>query len=135
MAVPSNLVFWLALLVALAALAGMWKLSRSVRPQPVADAGAGTDDSHAEDLLLRFVVDASGQRRGETVALEGDQVVVKTPEGFLLVGRHQLHSEGATLLLAEDLDWGAARQAGEAWRQRSHKEIAYRPEELPQDSP
>lgn len=91
--------------------------------------GAGHDE-----LLLRFVVDAAGQRQGETVAVDGDRIILKTPTGFASVPASRLKPEGASLRLEGEMDWAEAQREGEAWRTRSHKEITYSAEEIPKDA-
>jgi len=124
-----------AIVTAVIAFALMWRLSRSARATP-AGAAAPSMETGAprDDLLLRFVHDASGARRGETVAVEGAHVILKTPEGFAAVPAERLKAEGPTLRLEGEVDWEAARREGEAWRSRSHKEITYTSDEIPQDA-
>jgi hypothetical protein len=92
-------------------------------------------ENPAEGMLLRFLDDESGTRIGETVALEGDEFIVKGPNGFLAVPTASVREEGKGLRLTQSFDPTSARQKGEAWRERSHKVITYADSELPKDDP
>ncbi len=137
MVYENETMMWVALGLAGLATLLMWQLGRGAKAKPtMADApGGGAAGAGFDHLLLRFVHDASGERKGETVAVEGDQVIVKNQEAFFQVPANQLEESGAGLKIAGDLDWDAARRAGEAWRERSHKVIEYRPDEVPKDEP
>jgi hypothetical protein len=126
-----------ALLTAVVSFGLMWRLTRSARAQPAAAAAAPSASMAGaghDELLLRFVTDAAGTRQGETVAADGDHIILKTPQGFASVPAGRLRPDGAGLRLEGDVDWEAARRAGEAWRSRSHKEITYTSDELSQDA-
>lgn len=88
-------------------------------------------ESPGETLLLRFVEDEKGTRIGETVAVEGETMIVKAAGGFRAIPISQLAEAGAGLKLTGTYDEDASRQAGEAWREKSHKVITYDPKELP----
>jgi hypothetical protein len=127
------LVVYAALAVAVIALILMWRLSRGGARPVAAGAGPAAPSAASDELLLKFVVDSGGQRRGETVAVDGDRLILKTPDGFASLASAQLKPEGATLRIEGDVDWDDARKAGEAWRTRSYKEITYSPDEVPQE--
>lgn len=113
----------------------MWRLARQApgKPTPAAAAPAAAGEPAHESLLLRFVQDESGQRVGETVAIDGDRVVVKTPAGFVEVPAAKLQAKGDAVRLESGVDWDEARRLGDAWRERSHKVISYSETELPKD--
>lgn len=131
MALQDEPVLWLALLVAVVAALLMRNLSRRSRT-PAADAAASGPPAE-EMMLLKFLVDENGVRRGETVALEGEGFVVKSGDAFYIVPKVLVADAGAQLALKGPLDWEAARREGDAWRERSHKVITYKEEELPKD--
>lgn len=137
MAEANTYVLWAALLVAAVAASLMWNLSRKAKPQAAEAPGAAPSGpgQGPERLLLRFVHDETGQRKGETVAVDGDNIIVKTPDGFASVPAAQLVDEGGNLKVAGAVDWDAARRVGEEWRSRSYKEITYSPEEVPKEEP
>lgn len=125
MSAHTNPVVWAFVLIALIALGLLWSLGRQAK----VGAGTAAPASNAlqagqhESLLLRFVEDPDGTRRGETVALHEGRVVLKTPEGFCVVDTSQLdEGSGGNLRLGADIDWERARADGEAWRQHSHEQ-------------
>lgn len=128
----SPLVMYAALATAAVCIVLMWRLSRSVARPVAASAGAPAAAAR-DDLLLKFVVDASGGRRGETVAVDGERLVLKTPEGFASLPADRFKADGANLKVEGDVDWVAARAAGEEWRSRSYKEITYSADEVPKE--
>lgn len=93
-----------------------------------------TENPH-EAMLLRFIDDETGARIGETVAIEGDDFIVKDPKGFLAVPTASVREEGKGLVLTQRFDEVEARRKGEAWREKSHKVITYAESELPKDEP
>ena len=93
-----------------------------------------TENPH-EAMLLRFIDDESGTRIGETVAVEGDEFIVKDPKGFLAIPTASVREEGKDLKLTQTFDEAEARRKGEAWREKSHKVITYSEAELPKDEP
>lgn len=88
-------------------------------------------DSPGDGLLLRFVEDEGGRRVGETVAVEGADLVLKDAQGFLVVPITGVEENGPGLRLRGALDEAQARAKGNAWREKSHKLISYDPSELP----
>lgn len=112
----------------------MWTLARKARPvaETPAPAAAPADEAH-EGLLLRFVTDEQGNRLGETVAVDGDRVVLKVKDGFVAVPADKIKAAGSSLQLDYGVDWTEAKQVGEAWRERAHKVITYSESELPKD--
>ena len=93
-----------------------------------------TENPH-EGMLLRFLDDESGARVGETVAVEGDDFIIKDPKGFLAIPTASVREEGKGLRLTQRFDEVSAREKGEAWRTRSHKVITYSESELPKEDP
>lgn len=126
---------WISLLVAAVAAYLMLSLGRRAKATAAAEAPTGAGAAGDEALLLRFVVDEAGERRGETVALDGDAFILKTADGFCRLGKDQIQDQGGTLRLVGPVDWESSKRDGDAWRVRSHKEITYTPEELPRDEP
>jgi hypothetical protein len=129
----NDVMVWAALFVAAVAAILMWNLSRKPGAAPAEATGAGPTVDAAEGKLLRFVHDAAGERKGETVAVDGERMSLKTPEGFASVPAAQLEEADTGLRLTSEVDWESARREGEAWRERSYKEIKYSPEEPPKD--
>lgn len=137
MALQDEPTVWLALAIAAVAVVLMFRLSRKgpARPTVTHISEGGEVPEEQQGMLLQFVHDESGTRRGETVAVDGDQFVLKTPDGFALVSTAKVTKVDGTLRVAPDVDWPAARAAGESWRERSHKVIDYADDEVPKDEP
>lgn len=87
-------------------------------PRP---ADAPRPDPHLK-LVARVVVDEQGQRVGETVRAEGDDMILKQGATFLAVPRSVLREDGERLR-AEGVDWALAKEKGEAWRARQENAI------------
>jgi hypothetical protein len=81
----------------------------------------GTEADLGTKLVAREVLDDEGKRVGETVRVQGDDVVLKGPEGFYVVPRTELKEEGERLR-AHGVDWVLARNRGEIWR-REHEDV------------
>jgi hypothetical protein len=124
---PLTLAFGALLLVCLVAVV---VLLRRVRAAPKPQASVGPPPDTDSKLVAREVRDEGGRRVGETVRVEGDEVVVKQEGAFLMVAKANLH-EDADKLRAEGVDWDAARAKGEAWRQRQEDVMRYDEKGLP----
>lgn len=125
------------LLLALVVVGYLISLSvRARREQTPADAGGGPPPEEAEkrpgeDLLLKFVEDADGKRYGETVAVEKGNLIIKDGQTFYEAPVAHFEKSPQGVLVKDDVDWDAAKEAGEAWRERSTKVIDYDDEEIP----
>ena len=105
----------------------------STKARSEAAQAVATQENPGDRLVLKFVEDPSGQRVGETVAVEGDELIIKDAQGFLAVPVASVTEAGEGLKLNAPIDEPAARQRGEAWRERHHKVITYSESELPKD--
>lgn len=130
MAVPWDVILFLTAFAIILVL--LVRLATKARG---AESSATMQENPREAMLLRFLDDDAGKRIGETVALEGDDFIVKDAQGFLAVPAAQVREEGPGLRLSGALDLEGSRRKGEAWRERSHKVITYSESELPKDEP
>jgi hypothetical protein len=110
--------------------------ARQEKPEGQDDAASaqGRGPQHerpGEDLLLQFVQDREGKRYGETVAVEGDQLIVKDGQTFYMAPLASFNKEGDGVLVTGPVDWEQASKDGEAWRERSTKVIEYDESEIP----
>jgi hypothetical protein len=105
----------------------------STKARKDAAQAVASQENPNERFVLKFVEDPNGVRIGETVAVEGDEAILKDARGFLAVPVADLSEAGEGLKLGRPIDETAARQRGEAWRERSHKVITYNESELPKD--
>lgn len=131
MAVPWDVVAYLAIFAVILFL--LVRLATKARSSP--SATTTPQENPHEAKLLRFIDDESGTRVGETVAIEGDDFIVKGPQGFLAIPVTSVREEGKGLRLTQTFDEVEARRKGESWKERSHKVITYSESELPKDEP
>lgn len=120
-----------ALLVACAAVVLVMGRRVLAAPKP-SEAPREADPGSA--LVAREVLDEQGQRVGETVRVEGDEVVLKREGGFAMVPRAALRDDG-NRLRAEGVDWVAAAVKGEAWRRRHEDTMEYDDKGMPVREP
>lgn len=91
----------------------------SRRPRPSgAGGGAGAGGAAGSGLLLKFV-HHEGSVVGESVALDGDRLVLKQGDVFKSVPAAQARDEGREVRLTGDVDWAQAVRDGQAWRARN----------------
>ena len=81
------------------------------------------EESKRNKLLCRFVLDGTGKRIGESVAIDDDIMIIKTGSKYLGVPMKHIEEEEKTLLVKGLVDHSRAEEMGERWRQNSHKEI------------
>lgn len=98
-----------------AILAGMllWNAFMASRPAPKAETAVAVDEA----LLCKFVTH-EGSVVGETVAREGQDVILKQSGVFKAVPAAHLEPDGGELRLRGPVDWVAAEAAGAAWYDR-----------------
>ena len=90
-----------------------------LQARPAAD---GAEEPSVDARLSRFVVH-EGNVVGETVAVEGDQLVLKQAGAYKLVPAAQTELAGDELQLRGDIDWKAAEAAGAAWHESNSKGV------------
>lgn len=71
-------------------------------------------------LLVKFARH-EGSIVGETVALDGDRLILKQAGTFKAVPVAQAEVKGDDVLLTGLIDWAAAAQAGAAWHESTRK--------------
>lgn len=85
------------------------------------------NENEAEDtydnLLCRFIIDGSGRKIGESVAVDDDIMIIKTGKKFLGVPLKHIEEKGKTLLVKGLVDFDKAYELGEEWRKESFREI------------
>jgi hypothetical protein len=78
-------------------------------------AGAG-GDTVVHPLLVKFARH-EGSVVGETVAIDGDRLVLKQAGTFKSVPLAQAQEKDGEVVLSGGIDWAAAEQAGTAWHE------------------
>jgi hypothetical protein len=71
-------------------------------------------------LLVKFARH-EGSIVGETVAIDGDRLILKQAGAFKAVPVAQAEVQGDDVVLTGAIDWAAAEQAGAAWHQSTRK--------------
>jgi len=81
------------------------------------------EETAKSGLLCRFVLDGSGRKIGESVAIAGDLMIVKSGSKYLGVPMKHVEEEEKTLLVKGLVDHDKAEEMGEEWRQNSFREM------------
>lgn len=82
-------------------------------------------------LLSRFVLNNKGETVGETLGLDGDDIVLKHEGSFLVVAQEAILEKDGMLLADANIDWDEARERGNEWQKASRDEIEYDGEGMP----
>jgi hypothetical protein len=122
--------FGALLLLALALIAYAGKQVLAAPRKATAAEGQGPGPSREQALIARQVVDEQGNRLGETVRVEGDDVVVSRGGAFLVLPRASLEEHGEKLRAVE-LNLAEAEARGEAWRKKQEDVMAYDDKGMP----
>ena len=108
-----------AAVIALELIAGVFFLSRGKKSKKNEEC----EEESKNNLLCRFVMDGTGKKVGESVALAGDIMIIKSGVKYLGVPMKHIEEEGKTLLVKGLIDHDKAEEMGEQWRRDSFKEI------------
>ncbi len=84
-------------------------------------AGSDEEEGDIEDAWLLKFVQHDGDIVGETVARDGDQLILKQAGVFKAVPVAQASVHGDEVVLKGDIDWDAAIEAGTAWHAANTK--------------
>lgn len=77
-------------------------------------------------ILCRFILDGTGEKVGESIAIDEDLMIIKTGKNYLGIPLKHIeeNEDGKTLLVKGLLDRDKAKEMGENWRKRSFTKIA-----------
>ncbi|MEM4257804.1 MAG: DUF5749 family beta-barrel protein [Candidatus Thermoplasmatota archaeon] len=79
--------------------------------------------SDKKNLLCRFVLDSSGKKVGETVAVvDEDILIIKSGCQFLGVPLKHVEENGKTILVKGLIDYTKACELGETWRETATRD-------------
>ena len=109
----------LFLVIVLNNVAAMRARSRA-RAVAAAAPGGADEGSSANPLLVKFARH-EGSIVGETVALDGDRLILKQAGVFKAVPARQAEVQGDDVVLSGDIDWPAAEAAGREWHEARRK--------------
>ena len=84
------------------------------------------DETLRKNLICRFVLDGSGKKIGESVAIDDDVLIIKSGKNYLGVPIKHIKEEEKTLLVKGLVEKDKAEVIGEKWRQKSFREIDYK---------
>ncbi len=73
-------------------------------------------DEYEDEILSRYLVDKKDNIIGESIGIEGNDVVVKHKNKFYLVPRKCVKLKGKKLVLTRQVDWIGALAKGEGWK-------------------
>ncbi len=81
------------------------------------------EESEENRLLCRFILDGMGKKVGESIAIDGDIIIIKARDKYLGVPLKHIEKEGETLTVKGMVDQDKAEEIGEHWRKASFNEI------------
>jgi len=85
------------------------------------------DEQIHNDLLCRFVTDASGKKIGESVSIDEDIIIIKSGSKFLGVPLKHIKETKKNIIVKGVFDFDKAYEMGEKWRKSSFNEIDNEP--------
>jgi hypothetical protein len=83
------------------------------------------EDNYKKNLTCRFVLDGSGRKVGESVAVDNDILIIKSGKKYLGVPLKHIEEEEKTLLVKGLVEKDKAELIGEKWRRESFSKIDY----------
>jgi hypothetical protein len=83
------------------------------------------EELYKKNLTCRFVLDGSGKKVGESVAVHNDILIIKSGKKYLGVPLKHIEEEEKTLLVKGLVEKDKAEIIGEKWRKESFNEIKY----------
>jgi len=90
---------------------------------------ADEEETFKEKMLCRFVLDGTGKKVGESIAVDEDILIIKSDDKYLGVPVKHIEEEGKTLLVKGLVDRDKAEEMGEKWRNESFCKIDHSEEE------
>ena len=87
------------------------------------------EENYKKNLTCRFVLDGSGKKVGESVAIDDDILIIKSGKKYLGVPLKHIEEEEKTLLVKGLVEKDKAELIGEKWRRESFSKIEYEKEE------
>ena len=75
------------------------------------------DDPKVE-YLSRFVKDESDNIMGESIGVEGKNIVIKEGNTFMIVPLDSLSLEGEILRIKKKINWKSAKKKGDKWKKK-----------------
>lgn len=88
-------------------------------------------DEPKDEYLSRFILNADGERIGETIGIDGERIIMKREEDFFSVPIEAIEEKYGDLLLSKAIDWDESKTLGEEWREKSSDKMEYNEEGKP----
>jgi hypothetical protein len=83
------------------------------------------EENFKKNLTCRFVLDGSGKKVGESVAVNKDILIIKSGKKYLGVPLKHIEVQEKTLLVKGLVEKDKAEIIGEKWRRESFSKIDY----------
>ena len=80
-------------------------------------------ESEDNSLLCHFVLDGTGKKIGESIAIDDNLIIIKTRDNYLGVPIKHIEEDGKTLKVMGLVDQNKAKEMGEKWRIASFSKI------------
>jgi hypothetical protein len=86
--------------------------------KPAKKTGAAQEsaDDFEDEILSRFLVDKNDNIRGESIGIEGPNLIIKHKNKFYIIPRKAVKLVGKKLVLKRKVDWVAALAKGKGWK-------------------
>ena len=72
-----------------------------------------------DELLSRFIKDEEGNDLGESIGVEGQEMIMKQGAKFFIIPMNHIRQKTDHLEFHGKINWKAAEIKGERWRKRS----------------
>jgi len=69
-----------------------------------------------DEILSRYLVDKKDNILGESIGIDGENLILKHKDKFYLIPRASVKLVGKKLVLKRKVDWVAALAKGEGWK-------------------
>jgi hypothetical protein len=110
----------LAILFAVIVYNNVAAVRARVKARAAKQPGAPAHEGPVHPLLVKFARH-EGSIVGETVAIDGDRLILKQAGSFKAVPLSQAEVKGDDVVLTGAIDWGTAAQQGSAWHESTRK--------------
>ncbi len=95
------------------------KLPKKVEEERLPEEIRWLEDDPHDNILSRFIIDVKGNQIGESIGVEGKQLIVKHRKKFFSIPLRSVQEKDDGLLLKRKVNWAAAEKKGEKWRKRA----------------
>ena len=85
-------------------------------PRKKTQAPRESADDFEDEILSRFLVDKKDNILGESIGIEGPDLIIKHRNKFYLIPRKSVKLQGKKLVLRRKVDWVAALAKGKGWK-------------------